>query len=114
MTLLAAGDRVAYPDAEGKAFLGTVLDEDPHALNPAVLVSWDDQPEDPQSVPEESLLKVTPVPTAPTPVILAGRKEYLPRLRGWRKYAHLVSLASGLVAVAIGTWALIVIGGLHW
>lgn len=114
MTMLAAGDRVAFPDFTGMAFLGTVLEEDANAADPSVLVSWDDKPEIPQSVPEESLMKVTPLPTAPTPVVTPDGKEYLPRLRGWRRHAHWVSFGSGLVAVAIGTWAMIVLNGLQW
>jgi hypothetical protein len=109
MTLLDAGDRVALPDQAGGAFLGTVVEEDTTRDEPSVLVSWDDQPELTQSVPEASLLQVSPVPTAPTLVVAPGVKEYKPRLTGWRKHAHWISLASGVGAVAVGTWGMIVL-----
>lgn len=109
MTLLDAGDRVALPDQAGGAFLGTVIEEDPTREEPSVLVSWDDQPEVTQSVPEAALFQLQRVPTAPTPVVMPGTKTYTPRLTGWRKHAHWISLASGLGAVAVGTWAMILI-----
>lgn len=106
MSLLTNGDRVAYPDTSGMAYLGTVVEPDEDYLNPHYRVSWDDKPEMLQSVPEEKLLKVTPLPTSPIGVITVTGTRHR-RLRGWRKHAHLGALASGLVAVAVGTLALV-------
>lgn len=113
MSVLVAGDRVAFPGEHfGVAYLGTVVEEDLNYSNPHWRIEWDDRPEFHQSVPEESLLKLTQI--APTPgnggEVVAERvyRDRTPSLlRGRTGFAHITALLSGIGALAIGAFAVV-------
>lgn len=106
--MLAPGFRVAYPGADGVAYLGTAVEEDLDYVAPHWRVEWDDRPEAHQSVPEELLLLVTPLQEGLNIDTTTGTpRVYAPRRTHWSRFGYIYSALTGMGAVSVGVFALL-------